>query len=117
MPLPEPIWSTTAPSIVLAAPTPPAMEAPEFEWGENQAAYTWWLGFLKTLDNKYNHEEPKYHFGNSRILFTQRCQEAPKLGESTFLDGCDQSSTDEWLMFPTTEDQGESVIPNENGGF
>jgi hypothetical protein len=39
MPLPEPIWSTTAPSI-LAAPAPPAMEAPEFEWGENQASYT-----------------------------------------------------------------------------
>jgi hypothetical protein len=101
MPLPEPIWSTTAPSI-LAAPAPPAMEAPEFEWGENQASYTWWLGFLKTLDSKLYNEEPRYPFENQ------------ELGEPPFLDACDQSCPDEWLMFPTTtEDQGESdsVIP------
>jgi hypothetical protein len=109
MPIPEPIWSTTAPSILAAPPPPPvpAMEALEFEWGENnQASHTWWLGFLQTLDSKYN-EEPKYPLGNSRIVFSQ---EAPKLGEPPFVDESDQSGfPDEWLIFPTTEDQGEVV--------
>uniref|UniRef100_A0A7N2M3U0 Uncharacterized protein n=1 Tax=Quercus lobata TaxID=97700 RepID=A0A7N2M3U0_QUELO len=108
MPIPEPIWSTTAPSI-LAAPPQPGMEAVEFEWGENnQASHTWWLGFLKTLDSKYN-EETKYPLG---ALFSQCQQEGPKLGEPPFIDASDQStSPDEWLIFPATEDQGEIVNP------
>ncbi|KAB1224519.1 hypothetical protein CJ030_MR2G016408 [Morella rubra] len=107
MPLPEPIWSTTAPSILAAPPPPGAMESPEFEWGENQASYTWWLGFLQTLDGKHS-EEPNLPFGNSGPLFSQ-CE------EPTFLDSSGQSSSpDEWLMFPTTEDQGNiNVIPQE----
>lgn len=106
MPIPEPIWSTTAPSI-LAAPPQPGMEAVEFEWGENnQASHTWWLGFLKTLDSKYN-EETKYPLG---ALLSQCQQEGPKLGEQPFTDASDQStSPDEWLIFPATEDQGEIV--------
>ncbi|KAF3975449.1 hypothetical protein CMV_001294 [Castanea mollissima] len=108
MPIPDPIWSTTAPSI-LAAPPQPGMEAVEFEWGENnQASHTWWLGFLKTLDSKYN-EEPKYPLG---ALFSQCQQEGPKIGEPPFLYPSDQSaSPDEWLIFPATEDQGEIVNP------
>ncbi|KAK9986232.1 hypothetical protein SO802_031183 [Lithocarpus litseifolius] len=108
MPIPEPIWSTTAPSI-LAAPPQPGMEAVEFEWGENnQASHTWWLGFLKTLDSKYN-KEPKYPLG---ALCSQCQQEGPKLGEPPFLDPSDQSaSPDEWLIFPATEDQGEILNP------
>lgn len=106
MPIPEPIWSTTAPSI-LAAPPQPGMEAVEFEWEENnQASHTWWRGFLKTLDSKYN-KEPKYPLG---ALFGQCQQEGPKIGEPPFLDPSDQSaSPDELLIFPATEDQGEIV--------
>lgn len=69
MPIPESVWSTTEPSI-MAEPSssssslslpPLSVEASivegscvDLEWGsENQASssYSWWLGFLESLDN------------------------------------------------------------------
>ncbi|KAJ0088537.1 hypothetical protein Patl1_31473 [Pistacia atlantica] len=113
MPLPEPVWSTTAPTISAAPPA--AMESLEFEWGENQASsYSWWLGFLKTLDgkivehSKYQHlEKINNAMENSRVGFGH--QDSSKLGDG---DGSDQnSSPDEWLMFPSYDDQGETTNP------
>lgn len=122
MPLPEPVWSTTAPSVLPHVPYSggAAMEAAdiEFEWGENQASsYSWWLSFLKSLDGnnhitKNVHEESKYPLalGSSNWFFGQRHGGNFKVEEAD-----EQSpSPDEWLMFPTTEDhEGEfnHVIP------
>ena len=109
MPLPEPVWSTTAPSVTAA---PPGLEAMEvLEWGENQASsYTWWLGFLRALDGN-NIEKTKHPFvdnivkENSGAVLEQQ-EISSKLGEPTSNVGAsDQNaSLEEWLMFPTTED-------------
>ncbi|KAA8517702.1 hypothetical protein F0562_015176 [Nyssa sinensis] len=114
---PEPTWSTTAPSI--PATPPPPMEALEFEWAENLASsYTWWLGFLDTLDVKNTElsnnpsEENIIGEGNSR-LFGQCPDHGSKLDDIVLsLDANDQSSSnlDEWLTFPTSEDQGELIM-------
>ncbi|KAM0994476.1 hypothetical protein ACFX13_010188 [Malus domestica] len=117
MPLPGPVWSTTAPSVSPHAPSA-AMEALEFEWGESQAAsYSWWLGFLKTLDGK-NADKSNYPLplGSPNWLFGQNQNSNCKVGDhqetAALVDANDQSpSPDEWLMFPNTEDEGETVIP------
>ncbi|KAJ4704316.1 formin-F-like [Melia azedarach] len=108
MPVPEPIWSTTAPAILpatAAAPQAAAMESLEFEWGESQAgAYSWWLGFLKTLDGKNNDVEnskyqqhlEKFVMGNSCKVFGY--QDSSKPGEEH------NSYPEEWLMIPTSSD-------------
>ncbi|KAB2621867.1 hypothetical protein D8674_024049 [Pyrus ussuriensis x Pyrus communis] len=121
MPLPGPVWSTTAPSVLPYASSSAAMEALEFEWGESQAAsYSWWLGFLKTLDGK-NAEKSNYPLplGSSNWLFGQNqnsnsnCKVDDDQDTAALVDTIDQShSPDEWLMFPNTEDDvGEIVIP------
>lgn len=109
MPIPEPIWSTTAPTIPAApsATAAAAMESLEFELGESQAAaYNWWLGFLKTLDGKINNVENYSKYPHSRVF---GCQDNLKLGEGKFAVGAsdDQQNTapDEWLTFPTSDDQ------------
>ncbi|KAM1576578.1 hypothetical protein ACFX10_032881 [Malus domestica] len=119
MPLPGPVWSTTTPSVLPYAPSSAAMEALEFEWGESQAAsYSWWLGFLKTLDGK-NADKSNYPLplGSSNWLFGQNQNSNCKVDDDqdtvALVDANDQSlSPDEWLMFPNTEDDvGEIVIP------
>lgn len=122
MPLPEPVWSTTAPSVLAHTPSSSSsaaaanMEALEFEWGENQASsYSWWISFLKTLDGN-NAEKSKYPMPleSSNWLFGQNQNSNYKVGdqETSLVDANDHSpSPDEWLMFPTTEDEGENEIP------
>ncbi|XP_044461420.1 uncharacterized protein LOC123192824 [Mangifera indica] len=86
MPLPEPIWSTTAPAISAAPPS--VVESLEFEWGENQAAsYSWWAVF------------DDHHDGS-------------KLGDVDRDESGQNSSPDEWLMFPSSDDQGETTNPS-----
>ncbi|XVF08363.1 hypothetical protein REPUB_Repub06bG0220100 [Reevesia pubescens] len=103
MPLPEPVWSTTAPTVAAA---PAGLEAMEFfEWGENQASsYTWWLGFLRALDAGNSSMEKTKQYSNfvkenSRVLMEQQ-DISSKLGEPTDKN----ASLDEWLMFPTAQD-------------
>lgn len=117
MPLPEPIWSTTAPAISAAPPS--VVESLEFEWGENQAAsYSWWLGFLKTLDSKivehskYPHlEKISNVMENSRAVFDDH-HDGSKLGDGDRDESGQNSSPDEWLMFPSSDDQGETTNPS-----
>ncbi|KAJ6425155.1 hypothetical protein OIU84_025850 [Salix udensis] len=110
LPAPEPVWSTATTTTAVKAPPP--METAEFEWGENQAAsYSWWLGFLKTLD------------GNSATPFVKdeteiisdpggvygQCEiHVSGLEESSH--GQLTSTTDEWLTFPDNEDQDEKQV-------
>lgn len=107
MPLPEPIWSTTAPSIPVEPPAPTeSLEC--FEWGGNQAAaYAWWLGFLKMLDGKNicNNIDQNSRYPSS---YLEKIVNG-KLGEGIFMDASDQNTcTDEWLIFPAIEDEGEN---------
>ncbi|XVF76907.1 hypothetical protein PTKIN_Ptkin13bG0304900 [Pterospermum kingtungense] len=107
IPIPEPVWSTTAPSVPAA---PPGLEAMEFlEWGENEAeasSYTWWLGFLGALDGN-NVEKTKNHFVDNSIIVKQEISSKHGDGSSD-----QNASFDEWLMFPTTKDDSdEMVIP------
>lgn len=108
IPIPEPIWSTTAPTIPAApssATAAAAVESLEFEWGESHAsAYNWWLGFLKTLDSKINNIENYSTYPHSRLF---GYQDNLKLGEGMFVDASDQQNTapDEWLTFPASDDQ------------
>ncbi|XP_011032576.1 PREDICTED: uncharacterized protein LOC105131352 [Populus euphratica] len=101
LPTPEPVWSTTTTTTALT--TPPSMESTEFEWGENQAAsYSWWLGFLKTLD------------GNSNTPCLKDEAEMisnPRVFEESSHDQLTSISTDEWLTFPNNEDQDERQVP------
>ncbi|CAL5422849.1 unnamed protein product [Camellia sinensis] len=113
LPLPQPTWSTTPPS-VLATPPPPPMEALEFECAENLASsYTWWLGFLKTLDGNNNTAQvvSKYPFEEDIVTGMGY---GLKIGDPLpCLDGNDDhqsSSVDEWLTIPTVEDQGEMMM-------
>ena len=92
MPLPGPTWSTTEPC-VLAMPLPPPSSAPpnifegsvELEWGENQASsYSWWLGFLQSLD-----EKKVAGMENAMVLSL----------EPSFVDAIDLSCCpDDWMM-------------------
>ncbi|KAG6745358.1 hypothetical protein D5086_029731 [Populus alba] len=101
LPTPEPVWSTTTTTTVLT--TPPPMEITEFEWGENQAAsYSWWLGFLKTLDGNRNTPCLK---DEAEMISNPRVFEEPSHGQLTSI------STDEWLTFPNNEDQDERQVP------
>ncbi|KAJ6871508.1 hypothetical protein NC652_037001 [Populus alba x Populus x berolinensis] len=101
LPTPEPVWSTTTTTTVLT--TPPPMEITEFEWGENQAAsYSWWLGFLKTLDGNRN---TPYLKDEAEMISNPRVFEEPSHGQLTSI------STDEWLTFPNNEDQDERQVP------
>ncbi|KAF3448017.1 hypothetical protein FNV43_RR08725 [Rhamnella rubrinervis] len=120
MPQPEPVWSTTAPSVLAATPSVPySKEALEFEWGESQqaASYSWWLGFLETLDHQANvngddQEYSKFLLGNSNAFVN--INGTSKIGDDdgvAFEDAnSDQSSSlDEWLLFPTTEGESEPL--------
>ncbi|KAI7998133.1 hypothetical protein LOK49_LG10G02389 [Camellia lanceoleosa] len=116
LPLPQPTWSTTPPSVVATPPPPPPppMEALEFEWVENLASsYTWWLGFLKTLDGNNNTAQvvSKYPFEEDIVMGMGY---GLKIGDPLpCLDGNDDhqsSSLDEWLTIPTVEDQGEMMM-------
>lgn len=125
IPQPEPVWSTTAPSVLAATPSVPyyTKEALEvFEWGsetQQAASYCWWLGFLKTLDqanvNGDHQECPNYSLGKIDAFVNNN-------GTSKIGDGCDEvanfvdansdqsSSLDEWLLLPTTgDDEGEHL--------
>ncbi|KAB2098536.1 hypothetical protein ES319_A01G245600v1 [Gossypium barbadense] len=107
MPPPEPIWSTTAPS--LPATPPPDLETVQIlEWGENQAAsYAWWLGFLRALDGNNNimskTKDPPFVDNavslkdHSPLLLGQY-----EAGEWGLTD--QNACLDEWLMFPPTQD-------------
>ncbi|CAK7343686.1 unnamed protein product [Dovyalis caffra] len=111
LPTPEPVWSTTTTTAVFT--TPPPMETTEFEWGDNQAAsYSWWLGFLKTLD------------GNSTTTTTPGVKDDTEMRDPRVFGQCEinvsglgessdqlSSSTDDWLMFPNNEDPGERQVP------
>lgn len=105
LPTPEPIWSTTAPSILAAAPAP-VVEELEFEWGENESSsssssssWSWWLGFLKTLDknNDSNCVEEELNVDNFVV---------EKSGDLSFVEQSDDlgSFPDEWLVVPTNDD-------------
>lgn len=109
MPPPEPIWSTTAPSLPATATPPPGLETMQiFEWGENQAAsYAWWLGFLRALDGNNNimskTKDPPFVDNavnlkdHSPLLLGQH-----EVGEWGITD--QNACLDEWLMFPPTQD-------------
>ncbi|KAJ4841575.1 hypothetical protein Tsubulata_031081 [Turnera subulata] len=105
LPTPEPVWSTTAPSVLASSP---AIEAPEFDWGDNvqAATYNWWLGFLKSLDGNiagpqdFTCEDHKVAMGDSSAL--DHNQNASRHGEDSNEQGL---SADEWLIFPPFEDQ------------
>ncbi|KAJ7950069.1 formin-F-like [Quillaja saponaria] len=123
MPFPGPIWSTTPPSI-LAEPSlpPPSASAPieaslEFEWGDNQASsYNWWLGFLKNLDGDViNDKKSNYPFGENIGLANyskEFSQEGSKIEETHSVDDSEEnsSSPDEWLMFPTVEEEVQEEL-------
>ena len=111
MPVPQPTWSTTAPS-VLRSPEATMEEQEIFEWGDGQASYAWWLGFLKALDvdSSNDTEYPNAGNGNavgmSSMVLTQ-CQDGLESGEALFLEASDNTSfTDEWLIIPIGEDGG-----------
>lgn len=120
IPIAEPVWSTTAPSVPPVAPTA-GLEAMEFlEWGENEASsYTWWFGFLGALDGKTSLEKTKqqkqHHFVDDNNISKIEKENGTKHGEvDSFVGAGDQNivSLDEWLMFPATEDgSDEMVIP------
>ncbi|KAJ7961138.1 formin-F-like [Quillaja saponaria] len=115
MPLPGPIWSRTPPS-VLAEPevlvSAPIEASLEFELEENQSqssSYTWWLGFLKTLDgNVINDDKSNYPFGVSKEF----SKESSKMGETHSMDASEVSSysPDEWFMFPIIDEEKEEMI-------
>lgn len=122
MPIPGPVWSTTAPSVLarnnsgsaaVASASSLAKEVLGFEWGESQeleaASYSWWFGFLKTLDDaNYNAQDSKYSLGNTLLTgsgFDKIGEQVGCVGENDH----QSPSPDEWLLFPTPED--ESPIP------
>ncbi|XP_028764257.1 uncharacterized protein LOC114722391 [Neltuma alba] len=116
MPVPGPVWSTTEPCVLAEAQESAPAEAPtregpaELEWGENQASsYSWWIGFLETLDGNMSSEKVKYPFVENIEI------EASKgLGcDSTFVDATEQSCClDDWLMIPTMDmDLEDMVVP------
>lgn len=111
MPVPQPTWSTTAPS-VLRSPVAPMEEQEMFEWGDGQASYAWWLGFLKALDVnssndiEYQNAGSGNAVGMSSMVLTQ-CQDGLESGEALFLEASDHTSfADEWLIIPIGEDGG-----------
>lgn len=110
LPTPEPVWSTTTTTTVLT--TPPPMESTEFEWGENQAAsYSWWLGFLKTLDGNSNTpclKDEAEMISNPRVF--GQCEINVSGLEESSHDQLTSISTDEWLTFPNNEDQDERQL-------
>ncbi|OMO97685.1 hypothetical protein COLO4_14432 [Corchorus olitorius] len=95
MPLhvPEPVWSTTAPSLPAA---PPPLEALEFlQSGESQAAAsTWWFAFLDALDG--NIQTTNSHFVDHNSSEQQR--HIPKMGDPTNAPDQNNASLDEWLV-------------------
>lgn len=111
MPVPQPTWSTTAPC-VLRSPVAPIEEQEIFEWGDGQASYAWWLGFLKALDvnssneTEYPNAESGSAVGMSSMVLTQ-CQDGLESGEALFLEASEHGSfADEWLIIPISEDGG-----------
>ncbi|KAJ8898978.1 hypothetical protein K2173_008480 [Erythroxylum novogranatense] len=98
LPTPEPVWSTTSPSVLAAPPQGPSSAA-GFWWGESSAAETaWWRGFLKNMDRDETRVSPGM-FGKSEN--TSRDGEGPLMVEPSGLS----PSTEEWLVFPSSEDQ------------
>ncbi|KGN58710.1 hypothetical protein Csa_002623 [Cucumis sativus] len=111
MPVPQPTWSTTEPSVV-RSPVAPMEEQEIFEWGDGQASYAWWLGFLKALDvnisndTEYENAGSGSAVGMSSMVLT-RCQDGLESGEALFLEASDHTSlADEWLIIPIGEDGG-----------
>ncbi|KAK7349732.1 hypothetical protein VNO77_07349 [Canavalia gladiata] len=114
MPLPGPTWSTTAPCVLAEPQSSTHIEGSleELEWGENQASsYTWWLGFLESLDDNMSSCEKLDHpFIDKNV----EIQDSKLLSfDSSFVDAIDlTSSPDDWLMIPPMEmDLGDMVIP------
>ncbi|KAL2479270.1 Uncharacterized protein Adt_32236 [Abeliophyllum distichum] len=104
MPIPEPTWSTTAPT-VLCAPVP-SVEVLEFEWPENMSSsHSWWIGFLNSLDGKENSELIMENSKGCGQISDNSSVEKP------YLDANDDDSPflDEWLIFPAAEDHDEQV--------
>lgn len=96
MPLPEPTWSTTPPTVV-CAPVP-SVEVLDFDWPENMcSSYTWWIGFLNSLNCK----------GNSELMVENSLGKDDLNVEKPYLGTNDDESPflDEWLIFPAAEDQ------------
>lgn len=102
IPLPGPTWSTTAPCVLANPPSyssaPPIEGSSELEWGsENQASsYTWWLGFLQSLDEKLN--LPPYGGKKNAGM------------ENAKLISLEPSFVDDWLMIPTLEKDLEDMV-------
>ncbi|KAF5747656.1 hypothetical protein HS088_TW05G00383 [Tripterygium wilfordii] len=108
LPTPEPIWSTTAPS-VLAAPASPGEEL-EFELAENESSsssWSWWLGFLNTLDKNSDRSWAEEEPINADDIFME------KSGEKSFVEQSDDqiqgSFPDEWLVIPANYDEDEKA--------
>ncbi|KAF5187583.1 hypothetical protein FRX31_022831 [Thalictrum thalictroides] len=111
LPCPQPTWSTTPPSIH-PPPLVPMEMIHEFEWGDNLASsYTWWIGFLKSLDGKkgnIQHENEGKHpllFGEG--IHHNKFHNSPKHGDLHFnnMGMEDQTSVlDEWLTVPASDE-------------
>ncbi|PON53584.1 hypothetical protein PanWU01x14_201420 [Parasponia andersonii] len=115
MPLPEPTWSTTAPSVLASTSLQSnsrdlevVLDEYYYFGDQNEASsYSWWIGFLKSLDgNNVNinisdniSEEYywKYSIGNSRVV-----------DEVLGHDKSRCCTPDEWLSFSTAEDDYDS---------
>ncbi|KAJ1416310.1 hypothetical protein SESBI_17491 [Sesbania bispinosa] len=108
IPLPGPTWSTTAPSVLAEPPPSAQIEASvELVWGENQASsYTWWLGFLESLDDNMTSHKLDQALGGENNNIGMENSKVLSL-ESSFVD-----AIDDWLMIPTMEkDLGDMVLP------
>ncbi|ERM95594.1 hypothetical protein AMTR_s00023p00128160 [Amborella trichopoda] len=109
LPLAQPSWSTTAPSVHPIAPSPTVESAPIQVWGEDQSAWAWWLGFLHTLDLKGDMnpsmDEPCTYMGDDlgmgALFGLPRVSIEAKEGA---IDAHD-ISPDEWLMMGPEQDQ------------
>ncbi|KAL8504929.1 hypothetical protein ACS0TY_016213 [Phlomoides rotata] len=101
LPVPEPTWSTTAPA-VRCAPVP-TLDVLEVEWFDNvsSSSYSWWLGFLKSLDSKRDGVSVSTECGN----VVGACL-AGRDGEGSDSGGGDPNLfLDEWVVFPAVEEE------------
>ncbi|KAJ8753874.1 hypothetical protein K2173_000128 [Erythroxylum novogranatense] len=115
LPTPDPVWSTTSPSVLAAPPRVLGVGEPSpagFEWGESahDASYDWWRGFLKNLDSNPCVDNSSNNIVMSSTTVFGQCQNISRVGEPPLKVESSElisSFTDEWLIFPCTEDQGE----------
>ncbi|XP_042509705.1 uncharacterized protein LOC122085377 [Macadamia integrifolia] len=116
LPLLEPTWSTSTAPASKHPPTspPPIMEVPEFQClGEDNqdSSYTWWLGFLKALDDEIinNNEESVSLPSDEEIemeYFRQLFTSLFKTHHSNQIDPSLDNQIlvpDEWLTVPEVE--------------